>query len=467
MHKYFSPVLLAALGLVPLLSCAAPMSDVSRRGEVAYLDTSINPGSSPEKTRENFSSGCAWDESLSIDEALELALCANPNLFRARANIEIQKHKVAAARSAYLPSLYLNSDVLKDVEAANEQSSWGSSLNLSWLLLDFGGRRGSVEENNSLLLSAVLAQDSESLSLVSDVSRDYFAVAAAKGVIVSSLDNESAAKESFLAAQAKYIAGVGARADLLQAQTAHSEAILDRVRAQGNYQKAVAQLTYTLGVDPGAKIAIDKLDESVFSDDLNKSLELLIQKAAAQHPSVLSARAQLEASRFHLQTVISEGKPSLSFVSSYSEKRYTQENSKDYNAMEVGLKLTFPLFEGFRNSSRVSEAYENIQLQEALLRQAELSVTNAIWVNYSDLKTENESINIAKSLVRSAEESSGVAKGRYRAGVGSIIELLNAQTALANANQQYVQSLARWRAARIRLAASVGVLVRNDQNISM
>lgn len=229
----------------------------------------------------------------------------------------------------------------------------------------------------------------------------------------------------------------------------------------------MAQLAYTLGVDPGAEITIDTLDESVFSDDLNKSLELLIREATAQHPSVRSARAQLEASKFHLQTVISEGKPSLSFVSSYSEKRYIQENAKDFNSMEVGLKLSFPLFEGFRNNSRISEAYENIQLQEALLRQAELNVTNSIWVNYSELRTENESINIAKSLVRSAEESSGVAKGRYRAGVGSIIELLNAQTALANANQQYVQSLARWRAARIRLAASVGVLVRNDQRISM
>jgi outer membrane protein len=466
MYKYLSP-LLAVLVLLPLFCRAEQVSDFSRSGEVGYLDGSTKRSGIPEKKKENFSFGCKWDESLSIDEALELALCANPKLSEARANVQIQKHKLAAAKSAYLPTLYLNSEGLKDVVASNEKSSWDSSLNISWLLLDFGGRHGSVEENRSLLLSAVLAQDADSLSLVSDVSRDYFSVAAAKGVIDSSLNNESAAKESFLAAQAKYVAGVGARADLLQAQTAHSEAILDRVRAQGNYQKALAQLAYTLGVDPGAEITIDTLDESVFSDDLNKSLELLIREATALHPSVRSARAQLEASKFHLQTVISEGKPSLSFVSSYSEKRYIQENAKDFNSMEVGLKLSFPLFEGFRNNSRISEAYENIQLQEALLRQAELNVTNSIWVNYSELKTENESINIAKSLVRSAEESSGVAKGRYRAGVGSIIELLNAQTALANANQQYVQSLARWRAARIRLAASVGVLVRNDQRISM
>lgn len=464
MYKLLSPALWIVLAILSSSAYAEQLSDVNRRGEVAHLPAAHPPIVA---TPLHASFGCMWDDSLSIDEALELALCANPKLSQARVNIEIQKHKLSAAKSAYLPNLYLNSEALKDVTASTGKSMVDSSLNLSWLLLDFGGRHGSVEENRSLLLSAVLAQDAESLSLVSDVSRDYFSVAAARGVVDSTLDSESAAKESFLAAQAKYVAGVGARADLLQAQTAHSEAILDRVRAQGNYQQAVAQLAYTLGVDQGSNIAIDSLDESVFSDDLSQSLDLLVQEAIAQHPSVLSARAQLEASKFHLQSVISEGKPSISFVSSYSEKRYAQEYAKDLNGMEVGLRFSFPLFEGFRNTARVSEANENIRLQEEALRQAELNVTNSIWVNYSALKTENESTNIAKALVRSAEESSRVAKGRYRAGVGSIIELLNAQTALANANQQYVQSLARWRAARIRLAASVGVWVRDNQMKAM
>jgi outer membrane protein len=467
MCKYLSRLLLAMFIVLPSISQAGLILPFSKPGETDPLVDSRQQKGFSDYTKPNFSFGCTWDESLSIDEALELALCANPRLSQARTNIEIQRHKLAAAKSSYLPNIYIASEVLEDISISAAKPTWSSSLNLSWLLLDFGGRSGTVEENRNLLLSAVLTQDSESLSLVSEVSRDYFSVAAARGVIDSSLDNESAAKESFLAAQAKYIAGVGARADLLQAQTAHSEAILDRVRAQGDYQKSVAQLASTLGVDPGSNLVIDKLDESVFSDKLSKSLELLIQDAIAKHPSVLSAKAQLEASKSRLQTIASEGKPSLSFVSSYSEKRYTQDNSKDFNSMELGLKLSIPLFEGFRNSARVAEANENIHLQETLLKQAELNVTNAIWINYSDLKTEIDSINISKSLVRSAEESSGVAKGRYRAGVGSIIELLNAQTALANANQQYVQSLARWRAARIRLAASVGVLVRNDQMTSM
>lgn len=447
MCTYIQSWLLTGLIFLPMVSIAAPNLPVSTQGSMVI--------------------GCAMDESLSIDEALELALCSNPRLYQARNNIEIQRQKLLASKSSYLPSLYMNSEVYEDVSASKAKPSWGSSLSLSWLLLDFGGRSGTVDENRNLLLAAVLTQDSESLSLVSDLSRDYFAVAAAKGVIDSSQDNESAAKESFLAAQAKYLAGVGARADLLQAQTAHSEAILDSIRARGSYEKAVAQLAYTVGVDPSSPLVIDTLDESLVSGELTKSLALHIQGAMVKHPSILSARAQLEASKDRLKVVSSEGKPSLSLVSSYHDKNFAQGNSSSLDSTVIGLKFSFPLFEGFGHSARVAEAYEGVRLKETLLKQAELSVTNDIWMTYSELKTEIDSISISKSLVSSAEESSEVARGRYRTGVGSIIELLNAQTALANANQQYVQSLARWRAARIRLAASVGVLVRNDQMMPM
>lgn len=447
MYKYIQRWLLSGLIFLPTVSTAASDSPISSQVNIAL--------------------GCAWDESLSIDETLELALCTNPRLSQARNNIEIQRQKLLTAKSSYLPNLSMTSELFEDVSVSASKPSWNSSLNLSWLLLDFGGRSGSVDENRNLLLAAILTQDSESLSLVSDVSRDYFAVAAAKGVVDSSQDNESAAKESFLAAKAKYLAGVGARADLLQAQTAHSEAILNSIRARGSYQKTVAQLAYTVGVDPSSPLVIDTLDESVISGELTKSLALHIQDAMVKHPSILSAKAQLQASKDRLEVVSSEGKPSLSLVSYYRDKHYDQGNSNNLDSAVVGLKFTFPLFEGFGHSARVAEAYEEVRLQETLLRQAELTVTNDIWMNYSDLKTEIDSISISKNLVRSARESSEVARGRYRTGVGSIIELLNAQTALANANQQYVQSLARWRAARIRLAASVGILARSDQMMPM
>jgi outer membrane protein TolC len=61
-------------------------------------------------------------------------------------------------------------------------------------------------------------------------------------------------------------------------------------------------------------------------------------------------------------------------------------------------------------------------------------------------------------LLASAEQSEQVALGRYRAGVGNILDLLAAQSALAAARQQRVQSAFDWNVSRATLAQSVGVL---------
>ena len=58
----------------------------------------------------------------------------------------------------------------------------------------------------------------------------------------------------------------------------------------------------------------------------------------------------------------------------------------------------------------------------------------------------------------SAEESSRVSLGRYKEGVGNIIDTLSAQSALANAKQQKIQSVLNWNIARTTLAQSIGVL---------
>ena len=90
--------------------------------------------------------------------------------------------------------------------------------------------------------------------------------------------------------------------------------------------------------------------------------------------------------------------------------------------------------------------------------QLKLQVSLDVWTAYQNLKTANESITASNILVLSAEESSRVALGRYKEGVGNIIDTLNAQNAFANAKQQKIQSVLNWNIARTTLAQSIGVL---------
>ncbi|ALB14658.1 hypothetical protein ACT79_30375 [Burkholderia pseudomallei] len=76
--------------------------------------------------------------------------------------------------------------------------------------------------------------------------------------------------------------------------------------------------------------------------------------------------------------------------------------------------------------------------------------------SYQSLQTDTANLDNSKDLLGDAQRSLDIARGRYKAGVGTFTELLNAQTALADAQKQRVQALSKWRTARLKLAASLG-----------
>lgn len=81
-----------------------------------------------------------------------------------------------------------------------------------------------------------------------------------------------------------------------------------------------------------------------------------------------------------------------------------------------------------------------------------------MWTAFQNLRTALETIKSTEVLVRSASESARVALGRYKAGVGNIIDTLNAQNALSSANQQKIKADLNLNIARATLAQSIGIL---------
>jgi outer membrane protein TolC len=86
-----------------------------------------------------------------------------------------------------------------------------------------------------------------------------------------------------------------------------------------------------------------------------------------------------------------------------------------------------------------------------------------VFVSYYALQTAEQRVATADNLLASALQSAEVAAGRYREGVGSILELLTAQSALANARAQQVQSRWQWYTSLVQLARDAGVLGTRGQ----
>jgi outer membrane protein len=125
-------------------------------------------------------------------------------------------------------------------------------------------------------------------------------------------------------------------------------------------------------------------------------------------------------------------------------------------AWQAQLSLNIPIFDGFRTTNRVEETlhnYYNIRAQEEERRQ---QIALEVEQSYLRVVETQERITATESAAKAAKENLDLAQGRYQVGVGSIIEVTDAETLYADAQTNYVRTLYDYRIADAQLARAMG-----------
>ncbi|HDL5320729.1 TPA: TolC family protein, partial [Pseudomonas aeruginosa] len=176
---------------------------------------------------------------------------------------------------------------------------------------------------------------------------------------------------------------------------------------------------------------------------------------------LLAAQARLKAAA-SVEESRAAGRPSLALSANLARSQSDQAMAFNGDTRErdrsIGLQLNIPLFEGFERTYQVRNALARREASEAELADTEQQVSLEVWSNYQSLSVETRSLARTRELVEQSRQSLEVVQGRYRSGVGSMIELLNALTAYASAEDQHIRALGNWQTSRLRLAASLGRL---------
>jgi outer membrane protein len=412
-----------------------------------YIDPSVSDPCS-QKT---------YDKPLSLVEVTEAALCHNPQTREVYANAKVQSAQVGLARSLFFPSV---TDTLSVTENKNRTTNYSNATNrivASYLLYDFGSRDANFENANQLLRAASASQNATVQTVLLTAVNAFYQVHANRAILNASIETERLSQESFKAAEAKYIAGVATPADKLQAQTSFANATLTKLRNEGTLKVAYGNLANVMGAPANInfQIADNNLDD--IPELVDQDIDALIEQARLQRPDLMASEAQLKASLAKIEAVKADAKPKVRIDASnqYDENSLGQTSQ---NTSQLGIFLSIPLFEGYKPTFLIRSAEATAELNASKRDQLKLQVSLDVWTAYQNLKTANESITASNVLLLSAEESSRLALGRYKEGVGNIIDTLNAQSALANAKQQKIQSVLNWNIARTTLAQSIGVL---------
>lgn len=416
------------------------------------------------KTVESYSGLSCLQADLSkgmgLVEVANFALCNNPDTKAAWINALYQAQQVGIVKSSYLPSLDASASLNGLKQSAKSGDSFvntqNGSINFSYLLYDFGARSASLQSATKLLDAANALQNAKIQSIFLSVIQSYYGLFAAKASLEAHIEAQKLAKESYDAAVAKYQVGVATPADKLQALTSYSQALLNTVKAEGSLKNAQGALANAMGLDANTVLNITIPSTDIAGEDFSRNVRDMIDEAKKSRPDLVAAEAKINAAKANIDAAKAGGRPTLSLTSSAG---YTNPSASEQTKnASIGLALNIPIFTGFNTTYKIESAQTQAKLKELEYLKLERQVALDVFQAYNNLVTQTNSVKASRDLLNSAEQSMKTADGRYRAGVGSMLDLLSAQSALASAKQQNVEAVYSWYIAKAALAQSMGKL---------
>lgn len=406
---------------------------------------------------------------LTLTDVVDLSLKNNPATRAAWAAARAAAFKLGSSQGAWYPTIGVDGGLERSKGSflqpgsATIRTAYGARATLSYLLFDFGGRAGTVEESRQALLAADWTHNAVIQDTVLQVQVAFFNYAAAKALLEADKTSLSEAETNLAAAEERHRVGLATIADFLQAKTAFSEVKLAVQAAEGDVRTTRGALAVSMGYPANLPFDIHVRTVAVPEGAVMEDAEKFIEQALANRPDLQAARAQALESAARIAQARSQMLPALALsgVAGRSWFHHTSDSSDSYGG---ALLLHIPAFEGFSRQYDLMMAQAEAEAAGERTRGVEQAVIYEVFAAHSDFLTACERTKTSDDLVASALQSEEVALGRYKEGVGSILDLLSAQRALAVARAIQISDRLGWFTALARLARNVGILGLHGEN---
>jgi outer membrane protein TolC len=402
-------------------------------------------------------------DSLMLGDVVDIALRNNPQTRLSWAQARAGAATYGAVSSAYLPTVdassnaaYSQTTVGQTLGGTGRRSSVTPALSLSYLLFDFGGRSGSVAAARSAAVALDLIHNATLQNVALEVQNSYFTFQAWRGLVAAARLSLAQADTTLNSARERNKAGVATIADVLQAEVSQAQATLDLETAVGTYQTSRGALAMAMGLPANARFdvapAIDTIPVALAAADV----DMLIDRALENRPDLAAARVQILQSQAEVRVARSAEFPSVNLGSSLGHPISSSPNASG-TTFGVNLGIAIPIF-NLARPYNVMAAEAQVDAFSARANLLRTQVAQEVFASYYALQTATQRARTTDVLFTSATRNEVAARARYRAGVGTILDLITATAALASARAQQAQARWVWANALAQLSHDVGVL---------
>lgn len=427
---------------------------------------------------------------LSLADVVAIALRNNPTTQESWANAQAAANAYGASRGALYPTVNGEVDLARStssggggVSGATGTGTGGAtdtagtgrtgtgttggggsgsrttltpSLSLSYLIFDMGGRAGSIEAAKQRAIEADLAHNAAVADVILQVESSVFSYIATRALRDAQITSVNEAKADLAAATERHRVGVATLEEELQTQTALSQATLQLESLEASLATAHGNLAVAMGLQANARFEVPAITASDSVLAVASTVDTLINRALMQRPEIAESDAAARELAAEVRVARSAGYPALTLRSNASYVHSSAAPASHSTSLQLGLSI--PVFNGFATQANLRAARDDYLAGVARARSTRQQVSLQVLTAYYALQSATQSVRTTADLLAAAQQSADVALGRYRAGVGTIVDLLLARSSLAAARASSIQARWEWRTALVQLAHDAGSL---------
>jgi outer membrane protein TolC len=397
------------------------------------------------------SAGVARAEQLSLDKCIEIALDRNVSLASARYSLDLARQNVWGAYGSWLPQFSLSASYSYYEQGGVSQyqftspisRTYSKSINVQQNLFRWGGNYFNLKYYLNIRNAGEHNLTQSELETIDLVKNYYFSALKYLGLLEVAEQAVGTAEHNLELVQARYDLGSANQSELLKAKVQLLSNKSSLEAAKKNRAVSMAQLNNVMNRPATARLELDdRVDTLTVAEDYQSAMAY----AERNHPSILSADAELQATRYQRLYARSSYLPSVSWNASRS---YSAGDVGDWGSfddeyanwyMGVNFSWPIPFFDGFSRKTTHSRATAAYNLAELTME----STINGVGL---DIQTALLSINNARAnlylyeeSLHSAEKDLEIAQERYNLGAATVLDLLDAEKNLADARNSFVSA---------------------------
>lgn len=416
------------------------------------------------------SAAMAESVDMTLEESVRTALDNNYNIKQQEAEYDSAVWARHQARRSFGPTVNWQSTATKMggkyYDSANLSRSFGNGLTLTMPIYTGGQLEGAIKAADLAMNANELGLELCKQQVKAATMSAYYQALQAKNQIKVAQDSVNTLTEHLKNVNAQYTVGTVAKSDVLGTQVQMANAEQNLINANNSYDVAIASLNNVMGLPTDTELNLtDSLDYNVYEIPLEECTAY----ARSNRPDVLMADYQVAIAEAGVQQAKAGYMPKVSaqaskswagedpFGSDETDQRYGQNNN-----WTAGVVLSWDIWDNNITQSKVNQSKAAVAKAEAAAENTRQSGDLEVRTAYLNLKAAEKSINTTQVAVDKAQEDYKIAQVRYAAGVGTNLDVMDAEEKLAQAQTNYYTALYNYNSSKAALDKAMGIMVDLD-----